>query len=161
VITLTLTGADRVDARWAGFPARIRQGLEQAITQLGDDLAARVQQKLGGEVLRRRSGRLASAQQAVVTSDGDGVSVAVGFDAQAVPYGAIQEFGGTTRAHLIAVKAARALAFNVGGRLVFAKSVQHPGSVLPERSFLRSSLADMAEEGGDALAASVQEAVSA
>jgi hypothetical protein len=29
---------------------------------------------------------------------------------------------------------------------VFAKHVHHPGSQMPERSFLRSSLNDMAEE---------------
>jgi phage gpG-like protein len=161
MIGVTVLGADTVDARWAGFPERIRQGLEQTITRLGDDLEARVLDKLGGAVLQRRPGRLAAAQQAVVTSDGNAVSVGVGFDPQAVPYGAIQEFGGTTRAHLIAAKNGRALGFTVGDRLVFAKSVQHPGSAIPARSFLRAALAEMASDGSRALAASVEEAIDA
>jgi len=158
MISMTLSGIDQVSARWARFPERIRQRLETAMNGVGDDLAARVQDNLGGAVLRRRSGRLAAAQQTVMTSDGGSVSVGVGFDPQAVPYGTIQEFGGTTRAHLIAAKNACALAFSVGGRLVMAKTVHHPGSVLPARSFLRSALADMADEGSDELSSSVSEA---
>jgi hypothetical protein len=161
MITVSLTGADQIAARWASFDQRIRQGLEQAMTRLGDDLEARVLDNLSGLVLQQRSGRLAAAQEAVVTSDGGAVSVGVGFDPADVPYGAIQEYGGTTRAHLIAAKRGGALAFTVGGRLVFAKRVQHPGSVIPERSYLRAALADMAGEGSDQIASSVSEAVNA
>ncbi len=110
------------------------------MTGLGTALAARVQDNLGGAVLARRSGRLAAAQETRIEAGGDAVSVSVGFDPGQVPYGAIQEFGGTTRAHLIAAKNAFALAFTAGDRLVFAKRVNHPGSRIPERSFLRSAL---------------------
>ena len=137
------------------------RGSSRRCSSIGDDLEALVLDKLGGLVLQRRSGRLADAQQAIVTSDGGAVAVSVGFDPQLVPYGAIQEFGGTTRAHLIEAKRGFALAFTVGDRLVFAKRVQHPGSVLPERSFLRSSLAEMAGDGSDEIATSVREALDA
>jgi hypothetical protein len=43
--------------------------------------------------------------------------------------------------------------FNLGGRLIFAKRVQHPGSKIPERSFLRSALADFAPQALAALTA--------
>ncbi len=161
MMTMSLTGADKLAARWSNFDQRTRQGLEQAMTQLGDELEALVLDNLGGLVLQRRSGRLAAAQQAIVTSEGGTISVGVGFDPQQVPYGAIQEYGGTTRAHLIAAKRGNALAFTVGDRLVFAKRVQHPGSVIPERSFLRAALADMAGEGSDAIASSVREVTGA
>jgi phage gpG-like protein len=161
MITVSLVGADKIAARWASFDQRIKQGLEQAMTRLGDELEARVLDNLGGLVLQRRSGRLAAAQEAVVTSDAGAVSVGVGFDPSEVPYGAIQEYGGTTRAHLIAAKRGSALAFTVGDRLVFAKRVQHPGSVIPERSYLRAALADLAGEGSDEIASSVSEAVDA
>jgi hypothetical protein len=39
----------------------------------------------------------------------------------------------------------------VGGKQVFAKIVHHPGSVMPERSFMRSSLAEMRPEIIDGL----------
>ena len=103
--------------------------------------------KLGGSVLHRRSGRLDAAQSTVVTAGAGAISVSVGFDPREVPYGAIQEYGGTTRAHLIAAKDARALRFSLADQLVFAKRVRHPGAKIPARSFLRSSLA---EEGGGA-----------
>ena len=33
-----------------------------------------------------------------------------------------------------------------GGALRFARRVEHPGSVIPERSYLRSSLDEMSDE---------------
>jgi phage gpG-like protein len=161
MISVTLAGGDQRAARWAGFSERIRQGLERVMQQIGNDLEARVLDTLCGSVLQRRSGRLAAAQLTIVTSGGGAVAVSVGFDPQLVPYGAIQEFGGTTRAHLIEAKRGVALAFTAGDRLALAKRVQHPGSVLPERSFLRSSLAELAGEGSDEVATSVREALDA
>ena len=34
----------------------------------------------------------------------------------------------------------------MGGKQVFFKKVNHPGSTMPERSFLRSSLGEMKDE---------------
>ena len=130
----------------ASFESRARERLGTTMAQLGTALEGRVQDNLGGAVLARRSGRLAAAQETRIVASGDAVSVSVGFDPGQVPYGAIQEFGGTTRAHLIAAKSAFALAFTVGDRLVFAKRVNHPGSRMPERSFLRSALAGFAPD---------------
>jgi hypothetical protein len=86
--------------------------------------------------------------------------LSVGFDPAEVPYGAIQEYGGTTRAHLIQAKNAKALAFTVGGGLRFARRVQHPGSRIPERSFLRSALAAIAPQAQAELAAIADEETS-
>jgi phage virion morphogenesis protein len=47
-------------------------------------------------------------------------------------YAAIQQFGGTTRAHVIRPRSKRALAF--GGIVV--REVHHPGSRIPARPFL-------------------------
>ena len=76
-------------------------------------------------------------------------------------YAAIQEFGGRTAAHDIVPDKARALAFVVAGRRVFARIVHHPGSTLPARSYLRSSLADMAGEIAASLKATAIEALAA
>jgi hypothetical protein len=48
------------------------------------------------------------------------------------------EFG--TRPHLIRPKHAKALRFNMRGKVVFARVVKHPGT--PEYKFLRGALAD-------------------
>ena len=47
---------------------------------------------------------------------------------------------------------AQALAFVAGGALRFARKVEHPGSMIPERSYLRSSLDEMSGEIVAALA---------
>ena len=113
------------------------------MTRLGSELEERVLDNLGGRVLQQRRGRLAAAQSLLLDVGEGRVTASVGFYPAQVAYGAIQEYGGKTRAHLIAAKNARALAFDMRGRLAFAKRVQHPGSVLPERSFLRAALDDM------------------
>jgi phage gpG-like protein len=157
MIALTLTGDAEVAARLSGFPAALRQRLLATLGTLGIALRAAVVANLSGAVLQRRSGRLADAQRWSVAEDGGALTLSVGFDGSDVPYGAIQEFGGTTRAHLIEAKNAKALAFRIGGKLAFAKRVQHPGSHIPERSFLRVALAAMAPDVlraiGDAVAA--------
>ena len=71
--------------------------------------------------------------------------------ASGLPYLRIQEYGGKTRPHSIFPRSGKALAFLWPGRLpfkgsattplaIFAK-VKHPGSDIPERSFMRASLA--------------------
>ena len=51
-----------------------------------------------------------------------------------------------------------ALAFVAGGAQHFARRVEHPGSLIPERSYLRSSLDDMRDEILAALADAAAEA---
>ena len=55
-------------------------------------------------------------------------------------YGAIQHFGGRTKAHVIKPKNKKALAWP-GGRHP-ARSVKHPGSTIPARPFLGVSVRD-------------------
>ena len=60
-----------------------------------------------------------------------------------MPYADIQEYGGRTSPHDIVPVKAQALRFMMEGKTVFAKIVHHPGSLIPERSYLRSALSDM------------------
>jgi phage gpG-like protein len=107
-------------------------------------LEARIQQKLSGEVLQTRSGALAASIISSIENDGSDLSVSI--SSTGVPYAAIQEFGGKTVAHDIVAVKAKALAFSAGGGQIFAKSVHHPGSTIPARSYLGSSLADMRDD---------------
>ena len=107
-------------------------------------LEARIQQKLSGEVLQTRSGALAASIISAIEYDGSDTSVSI--SSTGVPYAAIQEFGGKTAAHDIVAVKAKALAFSAGGSQVFARSVHHPGSTIPARSYLGSSLAEMRDE---------------
>ena len=115
-----------------------------------------VADKLQGQVLKHRSGALGRSIQTNVTEIPAGATGEV-FSSGDVKYAAIHEFGGQTKPHIIEPKKAEALAFLVGGKTVFAKSVNHPGSTIPERSYLRSGLMDMSEE----IVASIEAAAAA
>jgi phage gpG-like protein len=95
-------------------------------------------------VLKARSGELRSSIRGDIVDDGAVISATVG--SYGVDYARIQEYGGKTPAHEIVATKAQALAFIVDGRQIFAKSVRHPGSLIPERSYLRSALSDMEDE---------------
>lgn len=88
-----------------------------------------------------------------------------------VPYNLIQEQGGRTPAHDIFPRSRKVLAFmtkagalnraisgwrhqisrSSSNAMVFTPFVRHPGSVMPERSFMRRPLAQMRTEIGDGL----------
>jgi len=145
---MEIAGADAVANRLQSMPERIAARLAGVMEGLGLELRQRVQESMVGSGLRSRSGRLAQSIEVQV----DGTSATAGIDAAAVPYAAIQEYGGTTRAHVIATINASALRFQLGGRTIFAKRVMHPGSVIPARSFLGTALAELAPAARGAIA---------
>lgn len=113
--------------------------LEQA-NALKDVLEAQIQQKLSGDVLQLRSGTLLGSIVSSIENDGDEFSVSI--SSIGVPYAAIHEFGGKTSAHEIIARNTKALAFVARGHQVFAQQVHHPGSPIPARSYLVSSLTE-------------------
>ena len=156
MISVQIINGDRIAARLQGCTSRIRSAIREAIQITAIDLEAQVKEKLSGPVLRVRSGRLRNSIVSAVTDDATSVTGTV---AANTPYAAIQEYGGTTRAHLIQARDAQSLAFMMGGKMVFAKSVQHPGSNIPARSYLRSTLAENAGTISDRLSHAVQQAL--
>jgi len=157
MLNITLAGDDALQARLDAFPAALADGLAVKAQALSEALADKVRnEKLSGEVLNARSGALIASIGAEVSSDGDEVSASVGAYGD-VKYAAIQEYGGKTGAHEILPDKAKVLAFLAGGAMRFAAKVEHPGSVIPERSYLRSSLAEMSAEILAALAATPNE----
>lgn len=70
---------------------------------------------------------------------GDKISLTIGTD---VKYAAIHEFGGKTSPHIIEPKRKQWLRFFIGGKAIFAKKVNHPGSVIPKRPFLNPAFQD-------------------
>jgi phage virion morphogenesis protein len=84
-----------------------------------------------GEILRRTGGLATSIQQSF-----DARQAVVGTNKV---YAAIQQFGGKTKPHVIRAKTRRALSF--GGIVV--RQVNHPGSNIPARPFLRLEPRDL------------------
>ena len=76
----------------------------------------------------------------------DSIHTVVGVDTVEIGtnlvYAAIHQFGGTTKAHVIKARAGGVLAWG-GGK--FAKSVNHPGSVIPARPYLGIAAGDETE----------------
>lgn len=146
MMSVALDGQDALQARLAALPAEMIAGLSAKAAILAQKLADKVKEdKLSGGALQAVSGALRASIVATTVADGTSVFASVG-SAGDVKYAAIQEYGGKTAAHDIVAVKAKALAFASGGATVFAKQVHHPGSTIPERSYLRASLAEMADE---------------
>lgn len=145
-------------ARIDKAPEAVRRELTREITAIVIELEGYIKnEKLSGQVLHVVSGDLRRSIHAVLpviqTATGVMGQVAQSGD---VKYGAIHEFGGTTPAHVIEATKGEALHFVMGGKDVFFKRVNHPGSVIPERSYMRSALADKRDSIVDRLQAAVK-----
>jgi phage gpG-like protein len=90
------------------------------------------EEKLSGQVLNQVTGTLIHRMFSDVTDDAAGIIGTVGTD---TPYAHIHEYGG-----VIEPVNAVALRFQINGQWVYAKRV-----VMPERSYLRSTLAERAD----------------
>ena len=143
---LEVQGLGETSARFDAYPAALQAALGAKATELAAALADLVKDnKLSGAVLNAGSGALSDSIAASVTADAEGVLALVGSEGE-VKYAAIQEYGGKTSAHEILPVKGDVLAFVAGNGQHFARRVEHPGSVIPERSYLRSSLEDMKDE---------------
>lgn len=139
-------GSSQVVERIKRITPNVRTALFERVQRLTIKLQRHVvEEKLQGQVLNVRTGRLQrSIQQAVTNSE----SAVTGVVSTAVKYARPHEYGfqGTVnvKAHLRTIKVA------------FGKDLKEPVEVnvsahtmrmnLPERSFLRSSLVDMKDE---------------
>jgi phage gpG-like protein len=150
---LELGLVDSCSAALAAMPERIRDALLAKSNALAAALQERIRQKLTGEVLQTRSGALAASIVASIAEEPQGIAVRIA--STDVKYAAIHEFGGTIPPHQIVPNKAKALAFVIGGKQVFATRVQIPAVTMPERSYMRSSLAEMAEAIRDGLSEAV------
>lgn len=131
------------------------------------------EEKLSGQVLQTRTGTLRRSISSMV-EQGPGPMVITGTVGTNKIYAAAHEYGVTTKPHDIYPKKGKALAWLKGGfdlsaakgkfkvtgqwtkkggkalgemgALTYAKHVKHPGSRIPERSFMRTALNEMAPE---------------
>lgn len=139
-------GAEAVVRRFERIPAALQIQLKVAITRLTIKLQRKVKvDKLSGQVLKVRTGTLRRSIDQLVTETAGSVTGRVSTN---VGYGKKHEYGfkgvETVEAHLRTIKQAF-------GRSITPVEVNvraHSRKVnLPERSFLRSALKDMASSG--------------
>lgn len=147
LMNITLVGDRELVLRLQRMPGAVEAALRIKVTELALRLENYIKtQKLNGQVLNRISGRLARSIANKVTASTHEIMARV-FSSGDVKYAGIHEFGGKTSPHIIEPKKASVLAFaGADGGMVFARRVNHPGSKMPERSYMRSSLHDMSTE---------------
>jgi phage gpG-like protein len=147
MITGQVTGASEVVERLRGITPKVRTALENRIQRLTIQLQRHVvQDKLRGQVLNvGKTGRLWRSIQQAMTSDAQNITGVVSTN---VSYGKAHEYGYsgtvTVKEHLRTITQA------------WGKQLKEPVTStvrshsmkmnLPERSFLRSALTDMADE---------------
>ncbi len=128
---LARTAQDLAQAR-----DRVRELLSKASQDFANAATTTIKENHlsgGQDKLQVRSGRLRSSIRYLLAEQPNEITVTFGSD---VPYAAIHEFGGVTPPHKIEARRADALRFLVGGKAVFARSVNHPGSKIRPRPFL-------------------------
>lgn len=168
MIDFQITGTSQFIARLDGMPPRVMAEVNVAI---------RSETQAVAETARRRAGELfknpAKIQSAIryfVDTQPNKVTGTV--EATGLPYLRIQEYGGVTSPHdifpvngtVLAFPMPGAAQFRTGatsGDMIFTKHVHHPGSVLPERSFLRYALARRRAEIRAAIFGAVSRAATA
>jgi hypothetical protein len=158
VIEVTITGDDRVEARLRTLPEKLRSAISDVLKgEWYRVQAAVVTGKLSGDPLHRRTGVLASSINVggtdTATAFEESPTEIVGRIGTKVRYGKVHEDGGTYN-----VPAHERMLSQVFGRPVepHAISVAAHSVTFPQRSFLRSTLREMAPT----LRANIERAVS-
>jgi phage gpG-like protein len=155
--TSEVTGDAQVAARLRAAPSKVKQAVRRAVNMSAADVLEGAKAKVSDDVLNVRSGRLRRSLHFTPGGDETNPEASVGTN---VEYAAIHEFGGTTKPHIIEAVNGKTLAFmGKGGKMVFRALVHHPGSVMPERSFLRSALAERADSVKQRIADAVGEGI--
>lgn len=153
-----ITGDASVIARLEKLPSSMRQAVVDAMRKSWFEVqTAVVRGKLSGDPLHRRTGNLASsinvggAGSATTFDDGD--AEIVGRVGTNLKYAAVHEYGGT-----VEVPEHERTITQVFGRPISPRTiaVQAHTAHFPERSFLRSTLAEMR----DKISADIEAAVS-
>ncbi len=146
MLQISLEGQEALAERLGVLPDRLRAALADKVDALAESLFSQVVGvNLSGGVLNARSGVLRDSIQLEASQRNDQIGAEIFSDGE-VPYAAIQEYGGKTAAHEILPDKAKVLAFVMNGKQVFARRVQHPGSQIPARSYLRSALEEQGED---------------
>jgi len=143
VITAYLVGDEQLLERLRALPDAINSGLLRGMTQLGIEVQRHVQEdKLSGQVLRSRTGSLKSSIDLRVDQSSGAITASVFSDSR---YAGVQEYG---FAGTVSVRASLRRIREAFGRPITEKTISVRAydrrMDLPERSFLRSALEDMA-----------------
>lgn len=124
-----------------GLPYQVRTAVRRKMEAELSSLVEAVRAKLSGEVLESKSGRLRRSIVARLSTQQGRDTLVVG--SEGVPYARIHEYGGTVQIPEIRPRRADALRFVGSAKdVVYAARTRAHEVVVPERSYLRSTVAD-------------------
>lgn len=148
----TITGGKAVIKNLNSFHKKLHDELRRTVIKLGAQLELLVKQKLSGPVLKAPTGNLKGSINTKIEDLPSSITASVGTSVGAIPYARIHEYGGT-----ILPKNGPYLVFKT------ADGAWHKVTqvVMPERSYLRSSLADMEQTIETQIRLSVRRAAAA
>lgn len=170
-IRLMVVGGEEARARLAAMPERVNKAMRAAMGRSLNIIHRRVTENLTGRVLNVKTGRLRRVETAVSP---DGTRGMIGTN---VEYAEIHEYGGQTPPHRIEARRKRALRFPAAGfagsvrltkagklarrqspgAVIMVQAVEHPGSTMPARPFMRPALEDSRDEIAEILRAGLGE----
>jgi len=157
--SVRLQGSDELVQRMRTLPERARDSILLQMKAQAAEISAAIKEKLSGPVLNAKTGRLRSGVYARVYPSDKKITLSVGVRGD-VPYAAIHEYGGKTRAHEILPTKGRALKFlGEQGAAQYASKVDHPGSRMPERSYVRSTVDEQLGDIESAIEDKMEEAI--
>jgi hypothetical protein len=148
MIEVEITNLGGFTARLEDLTASMSLRVVDAMYAIVNVVAQRARDRMA--MLFQNPARMQASVATAVEVTSDVIVGTIG--AYDLPYLRIQEFGGVTSPHDILPVNAQALAFfspggfmpfrpgAATGDMVFAKVVHHPGSKIPERSYMRSAL---------------------
>jgi phage gpG-like protein len=155
--------ATKIEADFGALPERLRQSVLRRVNRLTTELADRVRRKLSGEVLQVRSGDLRASIDQAVEDSGSEITGKV-FSSGDVKYARIHEYGGTINhpggTPYIITRDFGALFISkvTASHFRVPPPVTGPHQIpIPERSYLRSSLAEMRDQIVEELTKAVTE----
>lgn len=185
MISAEILGAEKTIALLDALHPKALQFVKDAVNRQGLDLLRDVKEKfLTGQSLNVRTGTLRRSINFRMETPAEGEFVgAVGTN---LAYARIHELGGQTKPHVIAPRAAKFLVWagigvfgkgektatgrltakghaaqGAAGNLTFARVVNHPGSKIPARPFLKPALVERTPEIREALARAINRAIRA
>lgn len=143
-----LIGDRQLVAKMDGLPAAVQRDVAKTVDMLGLRLIQKVvSDKLSGQVLKRRTGRLAAsiARGASETRSKfeQTETTATSIVGTNVSYGKTWEYGAHVPAYDIFPKNRQALRFMMNGKEVFARHVHMPARDIKARPFLAPALQEM------------------
>lgn len=130
MISFQQVGAEQVFIFLKGSPEKLQGGLQRAFARIAIRLQKYIKdEKLAGQVLHRRSGKLASSVIQRVETSGTQIAAIVQAGSLA-PYAGVHEYGGvfTVPEHMSVSRRGKAF------------SVRAHSATFPERSYMRTSL---------------------